>query len=157
MERTTKKNNGRYESVIDNDDAEQVAGRYEDLMDEFRINEHDVETIVKTALHGVKAKGNKTLVFISQPMKDKTDEEIEIERNAIIQKLEEKYGDNFEIIDSFLKGLPHDVRPVWCLGLSLELLSNADVCVFARGWNEARGCSIEHKVCEEYHITIWEI
>ena len=95
----------------------------------------------------------KVKVFISQPMKERTNEQIEAERNEIKKKLEEKYGDNFEVIDS----APHDAKPLWFLGKSFVLLSTADVCVFAKGWNNARGCCMEHRACEEYHITIWEM
>lgn len=97
-------------------------------------------------------------VFISQPMKDKTNEEIESERNQISKMLDEKYGKgNYEIIDSFFKDAPHDSKPLWFLGKSFELLSTADVCVFAKGWNEARGCTMEHLACENYGISIWEV
>ena len=99
----------------------------------------------------------KVKVFISQPMKDKTNEQIEAERNEIKKKLEEKYGDNFEVIDSFFKDAPHDANPLWYLGKSLQLLSKADICVFTNQWYTARGCVMEHRACEEYHITIWEI
>lgn len=99
----------------------------------------------------------KVKVFISQPMKDKTNEQIEAERNEIKKKLEEKYGDNFEVIDSFFKDEPHDANPLWYLGKSLQLLSKADVCVFAKQWYVGRGCVMEHRACEEYHITIWEM
>lgn len=39
-------------------------------------------------------------LFISQPMKDKTNEEIQTERDAIIAKMKKTYGD-IEVIDSF--------------------------------------------------------
>ena len=100
---------------------------------------------------------DKIKVFISQPMNGKTNEEIEAERNEIKKKLEEKYGDNFEVIDSFFKDAPHDAKPLWFLGKSFELLSTADIAVFTKGWNNARGCCMEHRACEEYKITIWEI
>lgn len=99
----------------------------------------------------------KVKVFISQPMKDKTNEQIEAERNEIKKKLEERYGDNFEVIDSFFKDAPHDANPLWYLGKSLQLLSKADVCVFAKQWYVGRGCVMEHRACEEYHIAIWEM
>lgn len=97
-------------------------------------------------------------VFISQPMKDKTNEFIEQERKNIIKMLDEKYGKgNYEVIDSFFKNAPHEAKPLWFLGKSLELLSTADVCFFASGWNDARGCLIEHECCIQYGIEIWEI
>ena len=100
----------------------------------------------------------KVKVFISQPMANKTNEEIENERKEIKKILDEKYGeDGYEIIDSFFKDAPHNAKPLWFLGKSFELLSTADVAVFASGWNNARGCVMEHLACENYKIAIWEI
>ena len=94
--------------------------------------------------------------FISQPMKDKTDEEIKEGRNKAIQSLIEKYGDDIEIIDSFFEGAPHDAKPLWFLSKNLELLSGADVAYFCKGWNEARGCKIENMCAIEYGIETIE-
>ena len=96
-------------------------------------------------------------IFISQPMANKTNEEIENERKEIQKLIEAKFGDNYEIIDSFFKNAPHNAKPLWYLGKAFELLSTADICIFANGWNEARGCIMEHLACENYKITIWEI
>ena len=94
-------------------------------------------------------------LFISQPMRDKTDEEIKSERNDIIGKIKERYSDTeIEVIDSFFENAPHDAKPLWFLGKSLELLSTADIAYFADGWEEYRGCSIEHKCAIEYGINI---
>ena len=101
----------------------------------------------------------KIKIFISQPMKHKTNEEIEAERNEIKKKLDEKYGEgNYEIIDSFITGgVPNDAKPLWFLGKSLEFLSTADAAIFAKDWDKARGCIIEHIACENYEIPIWEM
>ena len=88
-------------------------------------------------------------------MRDKTDEEIKSERNEIIQRVKEIYKDEeIEVIDSFFENAPHDAKPLWFLGKSLELLSTADCAYFADGWEEYRGCSIEHKCAIEYGINI---
>lgn len=92
-------------------------------------------------------------IFISQPMKDKTDEEIISERERIIELCKKKYGD-IEIIDSFFENAPHDARPLWFLAKSLELLSTADIAFFADGWKNYRGCKIEHECAKEYGIEI---
>ena len=94
-------------------------------------------------------------VFISQPMKDKTDDEILRERKRIIARLEESHGE-IDVIDSFFESAPADARPLWFLGKSLELLSTADLAVFAEGWDEARGCRIEHTCAVEYGIETLE-
>ena len=39
---------------------------------------------------------------------------------------------------------------------SLKLLSGADVAYFAEGWEDARGCRIEHECAVEYGITTIE-
>ena len=85
-----------------------------------------------------------TKIFISQPMKDKTSQEIEQERKKIIEKVERYFGE-IEVIDSFFKDTPHDAKPLWFLGKSLELLSNADVIILGKGWENSRGCRIEHE------------
>ena len=96
-------------------------------------------------------------IFISQPMKDKTDEEILRERQVAIDSVKEKFpGEEIEVIDSFFQDAPHDARPLWFLGKSLELLSTADVAYFCKGWENARGCKIENTCAIEYGITVIE-
>ncbi len=91
-------------------------------------------------------------LFISQPMKGKSDEEILKERDTAIKEAEELVGEPVEVIDSFFQNAPADARPLWFLGKSLELLSTADVAYFARGWADARGCKIEHECAIQYGI-----
>lgn len=93
-------------------------------------------------------------LFISQPMKDKTDDEIKKERNKIIEAAKKEYGEDLEVIDSFFENAPHDVKPLWFLGKSLELLSTADIVFFAPNWEKYRGCSIEHECAKQYGIKI---
>ncbi len=95
-------------------------------------------------------------LFISQPMKGKSDEEILRERKNAIKSAEELLGEPVELIDSFFRSAPADARPLWFLGKSLELLSTADVAYFAKGWEDARGCKIENICAVEYGITVIE-
>ena len=92
-------------------------------------------------------------LFISQPMKDKTNEEIKEERNKIVKKVTERFGE-VEVIDSFFENAPHDANPLWFLGKSLELLSTADCAYFAEDWKDYRGCKIEHEAAVNYGIDI---
>lgn len=92
-------------------------------------------------------------LFISQPMKDKTDEEIKKEREKIIKIAKETIAtDDIEVIDSFFEGAPHDAKPLWFLGKAFELLSTADVAIFGKGWDNYRGCKMEREACELYGI-----
>lgn len=91
-------------------------------------------------------------VFISQPMRDKTNEQIEKERNDAIEHVKKVLDEDVEVIDSFFKGAPHDAKPLWFLGKSFELLSTADMAVFIGDWYDYRGCKMEYEACKEYSI-----
>ena len=95
-------------------------------------------------------------LFISQPMKGKSDEEILKERENAIKSAKKLLGEPVEIIDSFFQSAPVDAKPLWFLGKSLELLSTADIAYFAKGWEKARGCKIENTCAIEYGITVIE-
>ena len=91
-------------------------------------------------------------LFISQPMRGKSDEEILAERKKAIELAQEMIGEPVEVIDSFFQEAPVDAKPLWFLGKSLELLAGADIAYFAKGWQDARGCRIEHTCAVEYNI-----
>ena len=95
-------------------------------------------------------------LFISQPMKGKTNEEIEVERAKAIEEAKAVLKEDVEVIDSFFKGAPVDAKPLWFLGKSIELLSQADIVYFAKDWNKYRGCKIEHMCAIEYDLNIIE-
>lgn len=93
-------------------------------------------------------------VFVSQPMRDKTNEEIKKERRAAIERVREEMGEDVEVIDSFFEGAPHDAKPLWFLGKSFQLLSSADVAVFVGSWRDYRGCKMEHEAAKQYGIKV---
>lgn len=95
--------------------------------------------------------------FISQPMRNKTDEEIQAERAKAIDECQAYavcIGEKIDIIDSIIDGAPDDAKPLWYLGESLKLLSEADAAFFVHGWEKNRGCRLEHMACNEYGIRI---
>lgn len=93
-------------------------------------------------------------LFISQPMRGKTDEEILKERELAINTAKAYLDDDVEVIDSFFKDAPVDAKPLWFLGESIKLLAEADVAYFADGWEEARGCVVEHQCALAYDIAV---
>lgn len=95
-------------------------------------------------------------LFISQPMRGKTNEEIISERNKAAEEAKKVVNDDVTIIDSFFQGAPADAKPLWFLGKSLELLSTADVAYFAKDWDKFRGCKIEHEAAMQYGIKVIE-
>lgn len=96
-------------------------------------------------------------LFISQPMRGKTDEEILKERKALIAKAEERTGEKFEVLATFFEDAPAEASPLWYLGKSLEYLADADLAVFALDWPSARGCRIEHEAAVQYGIATMEV
>ena len=86
-------------------------------------------------------------LFISQPMKGKTDEEIIHERNVAIRRAKAVLKEYVQVIDSFFEKAPADANPVWFLRQAIKLLSTADIVYFTVGWDKDRGCEIEHAIC----------
>ena len=99
--------------------------------------------------------------MISQPMNGLTDEEIEKTREKAIRHLErlgykvvntlftdEWYG------ESAMKDRGVVNIPLCYLAKSLENMSLCDVAYFCDGWEEARGCRIEHETAEAYGVDI---
>ena len=94
-------------------------------------------------------------LFISQPMRGKTDEEILAVRKYAHQTAEWVLGEPVEVIDSYLHETPEvSNSALWCLGRSLELMADADVVYFVYGWEKYRGCRIEHECALEYSKDI---
>ena len=95
----------------------------------------------------------KLYIFISQPMHGLSMKQIMDLRQDIIVKRLNLHRGHVRIIDNINKeDIPYEAGRVWCLGDSIKLMDEADIVVFAPGWEKARGCRIEHKVCEEYGI-----
>lgn len=96
-------------------------------------------------------------VFISQPMRGKSEDEIISERSKAIEKVREHYGD-VDVIDSYIEGESSTKNDaLYKLGQSLQMLADADVAVFINGWDDARGCRIENTAAIEYGIEVMEI
>ena len=89
-------------------------------------------------------------LFISQPMNGLSNEDIEKERARILEVVKITEGANIELIDSFFKDAPHNVKPLWFLGKSFELLSTADIVYFGGDWKNKRGCKLEYEAAKQY-------
>ena len=89
-------------------------------------------------------------LFISQPMRGKTDVEIRTERERMIAYASEALGEDVEVLDTYYKDF--NGSRVEFLGRSISDLGKADVAIFAPGWDRFDGCRCEHTVCESYGI-----
>lgn len=97
-------------------------------------------------------------VFISQPMWDRPDDEVAAER-AVLESMVKIAYPNQEVVvmDTFREGLGNTCNPLSLLGMAIQAMAHADLVVFARGWEKARGCRIEHDCAVEYDkdILLW--
>ena len=99
--------------------------------------------------------------MISQPMNGLTDEEIEKTRNKAIRHLE-RLG--YEVVNTLftddwysdltMKDRGVENIPLRYIAKSLENMSLCSVAYFCDGWEDARGCRIEHDGAEEYGLDI---
>lgn len=103
----------------------------------------------------------KVKVFISQPMRGKSESQIMAERETAIQQVKSHFAGagtfyDVQILDTYFGNQYGygDAPPLYYLGKSILLLSEADFAYFAPGWEEARGCVIERMCCEMYEIPI---
>lgn len=97
------------------------------------------------------------IVFISQPMGGKTDDEINRARDAAIYDIKQIFGEknDVKILDTDFD-FP-GASALYYLAKSIEYLELADVAYFMKDWEKYRGCRIEHMCCVEYGIpTLYE-
>ena len=93
-------------------------------------------------------------VFISLAMHDREDSEaqndIQLATDAIKQIFSEE--ENLQIISTIDNRAPSGAGRLWYLGQAITLLDSTDVVYFCPGWENAKGCQIEHHICELYGI-----
>lgn len=98
-------------------------------------------------------------LYISQPMRDKSEEQIEAARQRAIQ-MAKSYVDaqlgipegerKIEVIDSTFKRACPGAKPLWLLGRALQAMSSADIVFFVSAWATEGGCRIENLAAHEY-------
>lgn len=95
-------------------------------------------------------------IFISCPMKGRTDEAIKKTMDKMHKYAELVLDEELEVIPSFITDAPPSCKnkSVWYLGESIKLLSDADVFVGLDMpyWVDARGCDIEEMTAYRYGI-----
>ena len=99
--------------------------------------------------------------MLSQPINGKTEEEIVATRNRAISFLQEK---GYEIVNTLftdewysnesMKNRGVVQIPLCFLAKSLENMSLCHVVFFCKGWEDARGCRIEHEAAKAYGLEI---
>ena len=100
-------------------------------------------------------------VMISQPMAGKTDAEIVQTREKATAFLK---GMSYEVVETFFADEWHSKEameergviqvPLYFLAESLAYMSECHAAFFCKGWENARGCRIEHEAAVAYGLTI---
>ena len=100
--------------------------------------------------------------MLSQPMAGKSEQEIRETRERAIKALEEKgyeivntlFTDEWYSKESMEKRGVRNI-PLCFLAKSLENMSLCDAAYFCKGWQDARGCRIEHETAVAYGLQIY--
>ena len=97
--------------------------------------------------------------MISQPMNGKTHEEIEKQKNKAIKELKSQ---GYEVVNTLfdseyysedlIKQRGYSNMGLYFLSQSLMEMSKCDAVYFCSGWEQARGCKIEHEVAKAYGL-----
>ena len=99
--------------------------------------------------------------MLSQPMAGKTDQEIVDTRNRAVEELTRR---GYEVVntlftDDWYSKEQMEKRgvvqiPLCFLAKSLENMSLCHAAFFCKGWENARGCRIEHEAAKAYGLEI---
>lgn len=98
-------------------------------------------------------------LFVSVPMKGRTEEEI---RKTIdkMKKIAEIFeGEELELIESYIEDNPpkNSKEAIWYLSESIKKLAQADVFIGIRESFDWNGCQIERETAEKYGIKAYAI
>jgi len=94
----------------------------------------------------------KTL-YVSTPMQNKSQVEIESNISYCYNDAETLLKDKLTLIDTMSNILKFDTFGE-CLASNLQLLAKADYAYFDDNWQTSRGCKIEHDFADAYGIKI---
>ena len=99
--------------------------------------------------------------MLSQPMAGKTEEEIIATRDRAIAALEAK---GYQVVNTLFTDEYYSKEsmkergvvqiPLCFLAKSLENMSLCHAAYFCKGWEDARGCRLEHEAAKAYGLDI---
>ena len=99
--------------------------------------------------------------MLSQPMAGRSDEEIVSARERAVKALEDK---GFEVINTLFTDEWYSREamaergvvqiPLCFLAKSIDNMSKCHAAYFCKGWENARGCKIEHEAAFAYGLEI---
>ena len=105
----------------------------------------------------------KKKAMLSQPMAGRTEQEIIATRNRAIAELERR---GYEVVNTLFTDEWYSAEkmtergvvqiPLCFLAKSLENMSLCHAALFCHGWQNARGCRIEHDAAVAYGLEVIE-
>lgn len=98
-------------------------------------------------------------LFVSVPMKGRTEEEIKASIQKMKKVAEIYEGEELELIDSYVEDNPPkgNNQAIWFLGESLKKLAQADVFMGICESYDWNGCCIERETADKYGIKAYTI
>ncbi len=98
-------------------------------------------------------------LFISCPMKNRSEENIRMTFDRLHKIAEAVYGESLEVIPTYIEDNPPKCKTegLWYLGKSIELLSQADYFIGICGDNAwlYNGCTVEADVAKLYGLPVY--
>lgn len=112
-------------------------------------------------MEAMSMEGKKPVAMLSQPMAGKTEEEITETRDRAVKWLTER---GFQVLNTRFTDDWYNPEamaergvkniPLEFMATSLSHMSHCDAVYFCKGWEDARGCRIEHAAAEAYGVQI---
>lgn len=100
-------------------------------------------------------------IMISQPMNGLTDEQIVETRNRFLEYAKKE---RLEVVNTYFTDEYYSKEsltqrgvvqiPLSFLAKSVDNMSLCHKAYFAKGWENARGCKIEHEIAKQYGLEI---
>ena len=97
-------------------------------------------------------------LFISVPMKDRTEENIRKSMEKMHKIAEAVWEQKLEVIPSFIEDKPpKDVKQsIWYLGKSIQLLADADYFIGVE-YGDYSGCDVELETATRYVLPVYTL
>lgn len=99
--------------------------------------------------------------MLAQPMAGKTAQEIIVTRERAVQELIKR---GYQVVNTLFTGECYSKEtmekqgvvqiPLCFLAKSLETMSKCHAVYFCKGWEQTRGCKIEHEAAVAYGLDI---
>ena len=100
----------------------------------------------------------KKIAMVSQAMGGKTEKEILQTREKAVAALTKK---GYEVLNTYFDDEEQELKekgfenvPLYHLAKSLKYMSKCNAVYFCKGWENARGCKIEHETAKAYGLDM---